>query len=265
MMLKVVAAACCLLAGVAGAVEKKDKPKLSPEEQARLRMERTGGDIVIPGESSGHVSVVNLQAKAPEAELQAAVRAIRHNSPYVFKFFKPELPTCEGCCKWTELKKSLKAEVLIVVVDDPKMPNLISAPEDNWAVVNVANLVEDLSDADAKKKFFAPRVRKEFLRAFAYAMGAGGSSFKNNIMTAEKVRELDYCREFIPADATRTIMTRLEKRGVRPETVMTYAQACAFGVAPMPTNEYQKAIYERIRSEKERGPSNALKITPPAK
>jgi len=34
------------------------------------------------------------------------------------------------------------------------------------------------------------------------------------------------------------------------------------GWAPAPTNAYQRAVWDEVKSEKERGPSNALKIVP---
>ena len=43
---------------------------------------------------------------------------------------------------------------------------------------------------------------------------------------------------------------------------VTYRQACIEGWAPAPTNDVQKAIWEKVHSEKERGPSHGLKISP---
>ena len=37
------------------------------------------------------------------------------------------------------------------------------------------------------------------------------------------------------------------------------------GWAPAPTNDIQKAIFERVKADKERGPSKPLTIAPPAK
>jgi hypothetical protein len=34
---------------------------------------------------------------------------------------------------------------------------------------------------------------------------------------------------------------------------------------PAHTNEYQKAIWEQVKADKERGPTNPLKIPPPPK
>lgn len=52
---------------------------------------------------------------------------------------------------------------------------------------------------------------------------------------------------------------------ITPAEIQTYRNACRQGWAPAPTNDYQKAIYERMQADKERGPSKPLTITPPAK
>jgi len=45
--------------------------------------------------------------------------------------------------------------------------------------------------------------------------------------------------------------------------IVNYKKAVAEGWAPAPTNDVQKAIWDRMKAEKERGPANAVKITPP--
>ena len=45
----------------------------------------------------------------------------------------------------------------------------------------------------------------------------------------------------------------------------SYHKACEEGWAPAPTNEVQKAIWEQVKADKERGPTNPIKIEPPKK
>lgn len=51
--------------------------------------------------------------------------------------------------------------------------------------------------------------------------------------------------------------------GFEPAVVATYLTACREGWAPAPTNDFQRAIWERALSEKERGPTNPIRILPP--
>lgn len=51
--------------------------------------------------------------------------------------------------------------------------------------------------------------------------------------------------------------------GFEPAVVATYLTACREGWAPAPTNDFQRVIWERALSEKERGPTNPIRILPP--
>ena len=53
------------------------------------------------------------------------------------------------------------------------------------------------------------------------------------------------------------------RRGVQSARFTTYRQACREGWAPAPTNDLQKAIWEEVKADKERGPTNPITITPP--
>jgi hypothetical protein len=42
------------------------------------------------------------------------------------------------------------------------------------------------------------------------------------------------------------------KYGVTPAKMATYKKACEEGWAPMPTNQYQKAVWEEIQNKKKK-------------
>ena len=63
--------------------------------------------------------------------------------------------------------KNHKADVGVAIVDSDSLPALLLAPEEGWAVVNVAAL----SKANPPADVLASRVRKELLRGFALAGG----------------------------------------------------------------------------------------------
>jgi len=50
---------------------------------------------------------------------------------------------------------------------------------------------------------------------------------------------------------------------VTPCIRATYRRACHLGWAPPPTNDVQRAIWEKIKAEKERGPTKPITIPPP--
>ena len=57
----------------------------------------------------------------------------------------------------------------------------------------------------------------------------------------------------------------LNALGFKPRRRLTYRRACQEGWAPAPTNEFQKAVWEQVKADKERGPANPITIPPPNK
>ena len=63
----------------------------------------------------------------------------------------------------------------------------------------------------------------------------------------------------------RNIMTHLLAIGVTRSQTFSYRELCTQGKAPAPTNDVQRAIWEKVKADKERGPSNPIKIEPPGR
>ena len=205
--------------------------------------------LPVPGSQKGQVTFVNKQSRLPEGEIQAVCVVIEKATKC-----KTVLGTKEGA----------GAQVVIEVLDDATSPVMAAYPEDYRASVNVGRLDKNLKGR-ALDKFFTARCRKELLRAFCFACGAGGSQYPNNIMAIGDVTDLDLCEEFIPGDTVLTCVMRLAKIGIKPTKFVSYAKACREGWAPAPTNEVQKIIWDKVQADKERGPSNPITIPPPVK
>ena len=218
---------------------KEAKPKLTSEQRARAVLARTGGTVIEPNTGKGFAAIVNMQTKVGVADIEAALDGIRKDQYYEFKIVGADAET-KG------------AALTIRLIDDAAKPPMLAAPEASWAEVNVANLVPDLSNENARKKFAVVRARKMILRAFAYAAGAGGSGFSGNIFAIAELRDLDYCDESIPVDTFSNIVKHLKKRGLEPMHATSYRFACEEGWAPAPTNDIQKAIYDEIKNPETR-------------
>lgn len=217
----------------------------SSQPQKRFRV---GGRVGQPNTARGYVAIVNAQDKVSIDELKAATESIRKDDRYTFTFFKT-------------VDEARGASMIIKFIDDPNKPVLTAAPEDSWAHVNVANLVNDLKSDEAKAKFLPLRARKELLRAFCYAAGAGGSAYKKNILDVASPRDLDYWGEFLPVDALERAKAHLKTRGLVPERYVTYRTACYEGWAPAPRDEVEKGIWDETHEL----PSEPITIKPPAK
>ena len=199
----------------------------------------SGGFVVKPGSQHGKILFVNMQKTIPASELREVTDVLGKDIRYNFV-----------------LAEGGEGDVTVRVVDDPAKPALLVAPEDGWAEVNVAKLGVGLKSEEARKKFLAARVRKEMIKAFAYACGAGGSQFQGNVLTAATVADLDFCKEFLPMDSYSAAMKKLAARGITPERRVPYRRACHEGWAPAPTNEIQKAIWDKVHAQ----PKNPMKI-----
>lgn len=151
----------------------------------------------------------------------------------------------------------------LVLVDDPDAPALLVAPENFWAVVNVGKLNSDKPDAEKLER----RLRQEFWRALGMVLGAYASNYQPCVMTILSGNEsLDKNVAQIPAmEVLPKMQQGARSIGIRPARRAYYDKACEEGWAPAPTNDVQKAIWERVKADKERGPSNPMRIKPPRK
>jgi hypothetical protein len=76
------------------------------------------------------------------------------------------------------------------------------------------------------------------------------------MMASSSIEDLDSVQEFIPIDMERRWTDYLANLGVKPAHIRTYKQACKEGWAPAPTNEYQKAIWDKVHEP----PATPMKI-----
>lgn len=242
------------------AASKKDPyvpfDKLPPEVQkARIaaaqenRLRRHGGDVEKPGSQKGLVLFVNGQSSVPAAEVQKVAAQLAEQSKLNIKVAETkEKVTPKNAAA---LKASLKADIAVFLVECSECETiLLNAPENGWAIVNAATLFKD-----AKNDIFkAARLRKEAARAFYAVGGAMNSQYPGSMMAAiRKPSDLDRIVEDVPVDVLDRTLTNLERLGVTQLQVTSYRLACEQGWAPAPTNEYQKAIWEKVHQVPTKG------------
>ena len=237
--------------------------QLTPEERQirsahmkEVRQRVFGDDIVKPGSLKGCITILDMQDKLPSKEIDAAISMLSNATKLKFEVVKPD--DVSGCAIESANKASAgKSDgVFVLVVADEKTPAMLVAPENRWAIVNVAKLDEGIPAGALYSNMFAGRCRKEIVRAFSLLCGGGSSQFANNLTDAATIEELDTVKEFLPIDMEKRYTTYLGKIGVRPAYVRNYKQACVEGWAPAPTNENQKAIWNKVHEV----PSNPMKI-----
>lgn len=244
---------CAVAFAQAQGLAMKKKPSLSPEEQAARKakaMERmlkhTGGMVAKPGTQKGEIVYVNCQTAADRAWLV-------DSADYFNRETKCRITVKDGSFDLASPK--VEGDLTIFVVDDAKLPKLLAAPENRWAMVNVAPLKEG---AGEKPAFLQARTRKELSRAFGYLCGAVNSQFKGSLMApVVRTEDLDQCVELrLPVDIFQRMRESLPAWGVEGMQYATYRNACREGWAAQPTNDYQKAIWQEVREL----PTNPIKI-----
>ena len=156
-----------------------------------------------------------------------------------------------------ELLKNANANGVIYLSADDCDETILLAPEGRWAKINV-NLLQGTN--------VAMRVQKEMIRAFVFLCGGGTSDLGHPILDAiSSTAQLDAVPYSFPQDVLGRLERYMAQMGVTPYYQTTYRRACHLGWAPPPTNDIQRAIWEKIKADKERGPTNPITIPPPKK
>lgn len=212
------------------------------KSERRERMLRASGGI-IQQEAVGKIVIVNGQDKIPQNAIDACIADLKKvlrvtietstqnmNSP--FEIGAVRLPA--------------DAQMAVYVVNDAKLPMSLVAVEAGWGLVNVANLREG-------RRFTA-----EFYRVATLTLGGGISQSKGGYMqTVRSTGDLDKIIDLkFRFDSVVAMCNNLRAVGVTAPRKVSYKVACQEGWAPPPTNDYQKAIWDKVHAP----PANPMKI-----
>jgi hypothetical protein len=195
---------------------------------------------VIP---SRQIDVIDLQKIFDKETLDAVVKTAR---------FRSSLPLKLG---------KTKTQARIEIIESDQLPSITLFPDEFRAQINVKPFFAD----NPTKEVAVSRLRTQLTRAAFFIMGSGMVSYKSLTMPVRSLADLDslvdahpFAQEFMHLNAGKKI-------GVKTLTFCDYERACQEGWAPAPTNDIQKAIWDKVRSEKERGPTNPIEIPMPKK
>ena len=236
-------------------------PAVSLEEQSAKRAElmkkiyaRTGGMIARPHSAGGKFTFVNMQRLVAEKDIEepvsTIVRVLQHDVTL-------EAPTAKSGFSLQQIPgliKEQQAKGAIFLVEDDTLPSVLVAPESGWGIINVKVLNSD----SPNPVLLAQRVRREMWRTFAMVNGGANTRMgKCVLQTVLSLKDIDalQAEAFCP-EPVNQILAHLDALGVKRYRHTTYANACREGWAPMPTNEVQRAIWEREHAV----PKNPMKI-----
>ena len=205
------------------------------KKSAKSFEEATGGFLRKPGKKTKKIYFINAQKRASDALIESA-RAKLDNA------LRVEIAMTTGTFDLSNPK--VEGELSLYIVDDEKLPMSLLSPEARWGMVNVAPLAKGRGE---KPQFFEARVRKEIARIGCLTYGGIGSDYKQNLLGFVKDAEAldNFATDDLPVDGIQRCERYLKDLGVRQWVRATYRQACQQGWAPAPTNEFQKAIWEK--------------------
>ena len=232
------------------------KEKLSLEERIERRAkakkviaQKLGGFIARPGTPQGEICYINCQKRIPSEWIKESI-------DYFVEETKFKISYKEGSFEFPAPK--IEGNASLFIIDNEKMPAILVAPENSWAIVNVAVIAKE-----TRPVFFEMRTKKQMSRAFALLCGASNSQYPR-ALTRGIINEQDLDRnpDFqLPVDVLARFRTYMEPLGVKPSVLVPYRRACEEGWAPAPTNDIQKAIWDKVHAM----PTAPIKIKPETK
>ena len=230
----------------------KQRPTTPEERQLRKqwvlkrRYEHFGGELVRPGTQKGQITVVNCQDAVSPEILNEAIS-------YLVKETRFNIVLEKGV--FTAISPKVIGDLSLYVVDSQNLPRMLVAPEDRWAILNVASLKTGRGE---KPQFLRSRVLKEMSRTFAGMCGAMSSDFPDSLTTGiYNLDQLDRQEDNrLSVDVIARFQPCLANIKVTPAEITSYRKAVQEGWAPTPTNDVQKAIWDNVRAT----PAKPMKI-----
>jgi len=224
-----------------------EKKKLSKEELRIRMLTRTGGIITVPG--TGNITIINKQSNIPDSTVQLF-------ADHLGSMLRSRVLVTKDCefsiCDADNIRRNIKANIAFFLIADRKLPISLVSMEGRWAMINIAHISEGTTEAEILKK----RTLREFqrtLKALLTSVVIDGDMAQ--IIT--KGNDLDDVKGgIITPQVIVEMLTGLPAWGITPDRTSTYKKACKQGWAPAPTNEYQKAIWDRVHA----APKNPMKI-----
>lgn len=254
-MIIALCSAITFASGAFAAVEKTDEKTGKRSSIEQVYNEKLGGRLVRPGTGKGVTGFVNVGGAVERSEIDRVIGTISKMFAHQQKVL--EMKSLSGLPTQKTVEK-LGLNVGVFIVSDEKLPPMLVAPEERWALVNVAKLKEGLKDDAAGIALYRVRCRGELQRAFCYAAGCGSSQYENNLMDVVSVDQIETVKsDVMVADAVMRCRKYLATVGVTQPVITTYLNACQEGWAAAPTNDAQKAIWDKVHAL----PTKPIKIT----
>ena len=215
------------------------------------RLTRPSGGLVEKPGAGRTLRVADAQGALPAGAVARAAGVVRRRSRLPLVVEAHAHPPAGSA--WREASRLAAAEgvgAAVLVADDAGLPFLMSSPDGRWAVLNVAAIRGESARAEA-------RLEKLLWNAVALALGAGGAGDPSSVLAPFSGAEgLDGLPSEPGPAAHNALVDAARARGLGLVRLATYRTACEEGWAPAPTNDAQRAIWEKVHAI----PANPMRI-----
>lgn len=197
-----------------------------------------------------------LQRKAKEPGVCFAVDGF---DPKVLEFTASELTRVFSASVYVRSEKLPTLEdvraavrkgrdrVVISICSAPGMPAILPIPDERCALVNLDFLTAD----NPSKEKLAQRITKQAQRAFGFLCAPWTPAPACVMKVSPNLAMLDANPGYLVGpDVFMGVYRYLESLKCAPGGQCTYKAACFEGWAPEPTNDYQRVIFEGVKSGK---------------
>ena len=207
-----------------------------------------GGNLKVPGKQKGKVVIVDSASNLPQQSLDAVIKQFDDTIHIAIEVQKGE---------FSFESPKIQGEATVFIVDEAELPMSLIAPESRWALVNVAKLKSE------KPQFYDARIRKETVRTLVALLGGCNSTYPDALTGCVlRAEDLDrFADTRLQVEIEQRLPSYIEKLGITPYVMTAYRKACEEGWAPAPTNDVQKAIWDKVHAM----PTEPLKIKPETK
>lgn len=224
--------------------EDADKDKVYPVPPSKMAEfnAKTGGLVEPPADAR---NVVLLDAREKDmSTLTNLADAAERLVAVGCEIRKIKIAATDDPWKLALAVKQKGAGAVVLFYERADVPVLSAFPEDAIVLVNLQPL------QNPEYVVYRRRLVKEFWRALAFAIGGYGNPMQmgSALQPAFSIKDLDEIRGVtltpLQINAIAAVKSRL---GIYGKRAVPYSRACREGWAPSPTNDVQKALFERFR------------------
>ena len=212
-------------------------------------VDKNGGWVKISGK--GTIAVIDCRCNPSTNDYLSGVEKIRNT-------FQPQIVFKQNdgftMAKASSILKGTGDNAAVFVVDDSSLPMTLTAAEEKWTLINAAKIKTDNPDKEKYQK----RMSLLFMRQCCRILGSDATkSPECCLYPVFSLKDLDDVKSMdVAIGVFMAVNDSMSRLGMESVKIVTYRDACELGKAPAPTNDIQKAIWDKIHAP----PKNPMKI-----